>query len=108
MTLPPRAVPAGATSVPHTDFVIPELGHHADPAQAYVYPALGHLRIARGGCFLDGNGRALRRVYAYGWAATGGWGVLASKMLDAYAGADAILSNYQVGDSGGATEYECS
>ena len=98
MTFPPRAVPAGATSVPHTDLVIPALGHHADPAQAYVDPALGHLRTARGRCFLDGNGRALRRVYAYEWAVTGGWGVLASTMLDAYAGADAILSNYQGGN----------
>ena len=40
-----------STSILHTDLVI---------------PALGHLRTARGGRVLDGNGRALRRVYASG------------------------------------------
>ena len=95
-----RAVPTGATSVLHTDLVIPALGHHADPLQAYVDPSLGHLRTARGGRVLDGDGHALRRVYASGWAAMGARGVLASTMLDAYAVADAILSDYQVGDAG--------
>ena len=46
-----RAIPTCATSILHTDLVI---------------PALGHLRTARGGRVLDGNGRALRRVYASG------------------------------------------
>ena len=46
-----RAVPTCATSILHTDLVI---------------PALGHLRTARGGRVLDGNGRALKRVYASG------------------------------------------
>ncbi|KAF8265056.1 hypothetical protein EI94DRAFT_1736916 [Lactarius quietus] len=75
----------GEASVLHTDLVIPALGHHADPAMAYVDPTLGHLRTAPGGRVLDGAGRALRRVYASGWAATGARGVLASTMLDAYA-----------------------
>ena len=35
-------------------------------------------------------------------------GVLALTMLDASAVADAILSDYQDGDTGGAAEYECS
>ena len=100
-----RAVPTGATSVLHTDLVIPALGHHADPAHAYIDPALGHMRTASGGRVLDGDGRALRRVYASGWAAMGARGVLASTMLDAYAVADAILSDYQVVVGGGA---ECS
>ena len=34
--------------------------------------------------------------------------MLASTMLDAYAVADAILSQYQVGDAGGAEEYRFS
>jgi adrenodoxin-NADP+ reductase len=103
-----RAVPTGATSVLHTDLVVAALGHHADPAQAHVDPALGHMRTARGGRVLDGTGRALRRVYASGWAATGARGVLASTMLDAYAVADSILSDYQASDVGGASENECS
>ncbi|KAN0138353.1 ferredoxin/adrenodoxin reductase [Lactarius tabidus] len=102
-----RAVPTSATSVLHTDLVIPALGHHADPAQAYVDPALGHMRTARGGRVLDGTGRALRRVYASGWAAMGARGVLASTMLDAYAVADSILSDYQTG-APGAAEHGCS
>ena len=93
-----RAVPTGTTSVLHTDLVVPALGYHADPNMAYVDPALGHLRTARGGRVLDGAGRALRRVYASGWAATGARGVLASTMLDAYAVADAILADYQFGE----------
>jgi adrenodoxin-NADP+ reductase len=70
------------------------------PQHAYVDPALGHLRTARGGRVLDEAGRTLRRVYASGWAATGARGVLASTMLDAYAVADAILSDHHFGDGG--------
>jgi adrenodoxin-NADP+ reductase len=103
-----RAVPTGATSVLHTDLVVAALGHRADPAQAYVDPALGHMRAAPGGRVLDGNGCAVRRVYASGWAATGARGVLASTMLDAYAVADSILSDYQAGDAGGASEHGSS
>ena len=95
-----RAVPTGATSVQHTDLVVCALGHHADPAAAYVDPALGHLRTERGGRVLDGAGRPLRRVYASGWAATGARGVLASTMLDAYAVADTILADHHVGEGG--------
>ena len=102
-----RAVPTGETSVLHTDLVVPALGHHADPAMPYVDPALGHMRTARGGRVLDDAGRALRRVYASGWAATGARGVLASTMLDAYAVADTILTDYQSGDAD-AAEHERS
>jgi adrenodoxin-NADP+ reductase len=102
-----RAVPTGSTSVLHTDLVVLALGHHADPTQAYVDPALGHMRTSRGGRVLDGNGRTLKRVYASGWAAMGARGVLASTMLDAYAVADAILSDYQAGAAGDA-DQECS
>ena len=102
-----RAVPTGATSILHTDLVVPALGHHADPAMPYVDPALGHMRTARGGRVLDDAGRTLKRVYASGWAATGARGVLASTMLDAYAVADTILMDYQSGDAEGA-EHERS
>ncbi len=95
-----RAVPTGVTSVQHTDLVVAALGHHADPAAAYVDPALGHLRTGRGGRVLDGAGRTLRGVYASGWAATGARGVLASTMLDAYAVADAILADHHFSDGG--------
>ncbi|KAH9957370.1 hypothetical protein BC827DRAFT_1261598 [Russula dissimulans] len=62
-------------------------------AHAYYDPALGHLRTERGRV-LDASGRALRRVYASGWAATGARGVLAATMIDAYAVADAILEDH--------------
>ena len=88
-----RAVPTGATSSLRTDLVVTALGHHADPSAVYYDPALGHLRTDRGRV-LDGEGRALRKVYASGWAATGARGVLAATLIDAYAVADVILADY--------------
>jgi adrenodoxin-NADP+ reductase len=88
-----RAVPTGETSLLRTDLVVTALGHHADPLQTYYDRALGHLRTDRGRV-LDAAGRALRRVYASGWAATGARGVLAATMIDAYAVADAILADH--------------
>ena len=86
-----------------SDLVIPAVGHHANPpAQAYVDPAVGHLRTARGGHVLDGNERAFRRVYASGWAVTGARGVISSTMINAHAIADPMLSVFPVGDVGGA------
>ncbi|KAH9069787.1 FAD/NAD-P-binding domain-containing protein [Lactarius deliciosus] len=103
-----RAVPTGVTSVQHTDLVVTALGHHSDPAAAYIDPALGHLRTGRGGRVLDAAGRALRRVYASGWAATGARGVLASTMLDAYGVADAILADCHSGEAREAPTVEYS
>jgi adrenodoxin-NADP+ reductase len=88
-----RAVPTGTTSVLDTDLIVTALGHRADPSTAYYDAALGHLRTDRGRV-LDGAGRALRRVYASGWAATGARGVLAATMMDAYAVAETILGDY--------------
>jgi adrenodoxin-NADP+ reductase len=96
-----RAVPTGVTSLQRTDLVVTALGHHADPLQAYYDSALGHLRTDRGRV-LDASGRALRRVYASGWAATGARGVLAATMIDAYAVADAILADYTGGSDASA------
>ncbi|KAI0253844.1 FAD/NAD-P-binding domain-containing protein [Lactifluus subvellereus] len=89
-----RAVPTGTTSSLRTDLVVTALGHHADPSTVYYDPALGHLRTDRGRV-LDGADRALRRVYASGWAATGARGVLAATLIDAYAVADTILADYR-------------
>lgn len=98
-----RAVPPGVTSAQHTDLVVSALGHHADPAAAYVDPALGHLRTEHGGRVLDGVGRTPHCAYASGWAATGARGVLAATMIDAYAVADAILrDHFGYGPGGGA------
>lgn len=96
-----RAVPTGATSQMRTDLVVTALGHHTDPLLATYYnPALGHLRT-NGGRVLDATNRALHRVYASGWAATGARGVLAATMIDAYAVADAILTDHFGDGSGG-------
>ena len=88
-----RAVPTGATSLLRTDLVVTALGHHADPLQAYYDPSQGHLSTA-GGRVADATGRALGRVYASGWAATGARGVLAATMIDAYAVTDTILGDH--------------
>jgi adrenodoxin-NADP+ reductase len=95
-----RAVPTGATSALRTDLVVTSLGQHADPSAVYYDPAVGHLRTDRGRV-LDDTGRALRRVYASGWAATGARGVLAATMMDAYAVADTILTDYHDDGRGG-------
>lgn len=99
-----RAVPTGASSLLRTDLVVTALGHHADPLLAYYDPSLGHLRTDRGRRVLDPTtSRALRRVYASGWAATGARGVLAATMIDAYAVADSILADhFGDGSRGGA------
>ncbi|KAH9993633.1 hypothetical protein BJV77DRAFT_997887, partial [Russula vinacea] len=86
-----------------TDLVVTALGHHSDPLLAYYDPTLGHLRTNRGRV-LDTTSRALRRVYASGWAATGARGVLAATMIDAYAVADAILSDHFGDGPGGGAE----
>jgi adrenodoxin-NADP+ reductase len=88
-----RAIPTGSSSVLSTDLVVTALGHHSDPLLAYYDPTLGHLRTDRGHV-LDFTRRALRRVYASGWAATGARGVLAATMIDAYAVADVILADH--------------
>jgi len=88
-----RAVPTGTMSLLRTDLVVTALGHHADPLQAYYDPSQGHLSTA-GGRVADATGRALGRVYASGWAATGARGVLAATMIDAYAVADTILGDH--------------
>ncbi|KAH9055515.1 FAD/NAD-P-binding domain-containing protein [Lactarius vividus] len=85
-----RAVPTGE----HTDLVVIALGHHADPAAAYVDPGLGHLRTWRGRRVLDAEGRTLRRVYASGWATTGARRVLVSTVLDAHGVAESILADH--------------
>jgi adrenodoxin-NADP+ reductase len=99
-----RAVPTGASSLLHTDLVVTALGHHSDPLLAYYDTSLGHLRTDRERRVLDATSRALRRVYASGWAATGARGVLATTMIDAYAVADSILADHFGGGSDGGAE----
>jgi adrenodoxin-NADP+ reductase len=99
-----RAVPTGASSLLRTDLVVTALGHHSDPLLGYYDPSLGHLRTDRGRRVLDATSRALRRVYASGWAATGARGVLAATMIDAYAVAGTILADHFGDRSGGGAE----
>ncbi|KAF8494731.1 FAD/NAD-P-binding domain-containing protein [Russula emetica] len=98
------AVPTGASSLLRTDLVVTALGHHSDPLLAYYDSSLGHLRTDRGRRVLDATSRALRRVYASGWVATGARGVLAATMIDAYAVADTILADHFGDGSGGGAE----
>ena len=99
-----RAVPTGASSLLRTDLVITALGHHSDPLLAYYDPSLGHLCTDHRRRVLDATNRALRHVYASGWAATGARGVLASTMIDAYAVAGTILADHFGDGSGGGAE----
>ena len=98
-----RAVPTDASSLLRTDLVVTALGHHSDPLLPYYDSTLGHLRTDRGRV-LDTTSRALRHVYASGWAATGARGVLAATMIDAYAVADSILTDHFGDGSGGGAE----
>ncbi|KAH9960115.1 hypothetical protein BC827DRAFT_1260872 [Russula dissimulans] len=96
-----HAVLTGTASLLRTDLVVTALGHHADPqlAPTHYDPAPGHLRAERRRV-LDASGRAVRRVYASGWAATGARGVLAATMIDVYVAADAILADHFPGRDG--------
>jgi adrenodoxin-NADP+ reductase len=88
-----RAIPTGDSTTITTSMVVTSLGFHGEPASSFYDPALGHLRSVSGR-IVSSSGRALKNVYASGWAATGAKGVLASTMLNAYAVADTILSDW--------------
>jgi adrenodoxin-NADP+ reductase len=87
-----RAVPTSETSTINTSLVVTSLGFHGEPSASYYDPGLGHLRTL-GPRIITDDGRALKNVYASGWAATGSKGVLASTMINAYAAADTVLSD---------------
>ncbi|KZT30109.1 nucleotide-binding domain-containing protein [Neolentinus lepideus HHB14362 ss-1] len=95
-----RAVPTAEASALHTDLVVTSLGYRSEPTMAFYDPALGHLRNVGGRVVAEGPA-VLRNVYASGWAATGAKGVLAGTMMDAYAVADTILSDYFAALPGG-------
>lgn len=88
-----RAIPTGETSALSTSMVITSLGFHADPSSSFYDPALGHLRTISGR-LVTSAGKAFKNVYASGWAATGAKGVLAATMINAYAIADTIISDW--------------
>ena len=92
-----RAIPTGETSSLSTSMVITSLGFHADPSFSFYDPALGHFRILSGRV-ITSAGKALKNIYASGWAATGAKGVLAATMMNAYALADTILSDWMPND----------
>ncbi|KAJ7695020.1 FAD/NAD-P-binding domain-containing protein [Mycena rosella] len=94
-----RAVPAGPAPPLPTSLVIPSLGFRAEPAAPFFDPALGHLRTSAGRV-LGADGRAVRGVYASGWAAMGARGVLAATMMDAYGVADQIAADAVAGSEG--------
>ncbi|GLB41088.1 putative NADPH adrenodoxin oxidoreductase, mitochondrial [Lyophyllum shimeji] len=98
-----RAIATGATSTVSTSLVVTSLGFHAEPQAPFHDPTLMHMRTAPGGRVIDPSsspssssveGTVLKDVYASGWAATGAKGVLASTMMNAYAVADAVLSDW--------------
>ncbi|KAJ7180708.1 hypothetical protein C8R46DRAFT_1070347 [Mycena filopes] len=87
-----RAVPTTPAPPLPTSLVIPSLGFQAEPAAPFFDPATRHLR-AKAGRVLGADGRPIRGLYASGWAANGARGVLATTMMDAYAVADAVISD---------------
>ncbi|KXN83761.1 NADPH:adrenodoxin oxidoreductase, mitochondrial [Leucoagaricus sp. SymC.cos] len=87
-----RAIPTGESSTLPTCLVVTSLGFHGEPTASFYDPGLGHLRTL-GARVITNDGRALRNVYASGWAATGAKGVLASTMINAYAAADTLLGD---------------
>lgn len=88
-----RAIPSGEKSSLSTSMVITSLGFHSEPSSSLYDPALGHLRTLSGRV-VTSAGKALKNVYASGWAATGAKGVLAATMINAYAIADTIISDW--------------
>ena len=97
-----RAVPTGNTSTISTSLVVTSLGFRAEPIVPSLFdPALGRFRVVAGRVVLSSSGIPLHNVYASGWAATGAKGVLASTMMDAYAVADTILSDWLPGSQAG-------
>ncbi|KAF8066817.1 hypothetical protein FPV67DRAFT_1496622 [Lyophyllum atratum] len=98
-----RAIPTGETSTVSTSLVVTSLGFHAEPWSPFHDPTIMHMRTTPGGRVVvpasDGSsaGTALQNIYASGWAATGAKGVLASTMLNAYAVADTVLSDWLPG-----------
>ncbi|KAG5647258.1 hypothetical protein DXG03_000793 [Asterophora parasitica] len=93
-----RAVPTGETSTIPTSLVVTSLGFHAEHQAPFHDPSSPHMRTSPGGrVVLPSTGTALKNVYASGWAATGAKGVLAATMMDAYAVADAVLSDWLPG-----------
>ncbi|KAG6865253.1 hypothetical protein C0991_004069 [Blastosporella zonata] len=98
-----KAMPTGETSVIDTSLVITSLGFRAEPQAPFYDSTVGHLRTTPGGRVVDpgdGEGGAalnLKNIYASGWAATGAKGVLAATMMNAYAVADTILSDWLPG-----------
>ena len=75
------------TSVQQTNLILSALGHHADPAVAYVDLVFGHLCTQNRGRVLDGADPSLCCV-------------LALTLLDVFAVADTILADHHFGDSG--------
>ncbi|KAI0698003.1 FAD/NAD-P-binding domain-containing protein [Cytidiella melzeri] len=84
------AVPTGVHSELSTSLVVAALGHSADPNTPWYDPSVGYVRN-QAGQVLDSDGKAVRRVYASGWAGIGARGVLATTMMNAYGVADRIL-----------------
>jgi adrenodoxin-NADP+ reductase len=101
-----RAVPTPRTSSLETDLVISALGFHAEsfdptilgassPSSSEITKPSTVLKALKSRVLSPQNpSRVLKNVYASGWAANGARGVLASTMMDAYAVADVILSDW--------------
>ena len=88
-----RAIPTGETSTLPTSLVITSLGFHGEPTAPFYDPALKHLRTISGR-IVSASGTTVKNVYSSGWAATGAKGVLAATMINAYAVADTVLSDW--------------
>ncbi|KII90439.1 hypothetical protein PLICRDRAFT_52176 [Plicaturopsis crispa FD-325 SS-3] len=87
-----RAAPTDVSTTLSTDLVVTSLGFHPEPTSLFATPTV---RTLSGRVVSPTDpSRILKNVYASGWAATGAKGVLASTMINAYAVADQILSDW--------------
>ncbi|TFK19215.1 ferrodoxin-NADP(+) reductase [Coprinopsis marcescibilis] len=88
-----RAVETGESSQLTTDLVVTSMGFHGEPTASFYDPSMGHLRTV-GNQMIDTTGKALRHVYASGWAATGAKGVLATTLLNAFDVAQTVVRDH--------------
>jgi len=88
-----RAITTGESSTLATSLVITSLGFGADPLTPFYDQSVRHLRTSAGR-IVSTSGTVLKNMYASGWAATGAKGVLAATMMDAYAVAETIASDW--------------
>lgn len=102
-----KVVGTGKREDVRTDLIVTSLGYEGDPAVVggesdadgqtrlpWYDGSTGQMRVEGRGQVFGPDGRAVRNVYATGWAARGARGVLGDTLMDAYNAAAGILEKW--------------